>query len=338
MNGQTTGNRGIGLFTGAAKMNIAVLGLGWWGSKLLRNFAGNPHVARVYGCDPSAARRDEANIYPNAVLYEDPMCVLEMPDLDGVVIATPPPTHFTLAQAAFAAGKHVLMTKPPTQTLLELAALVAAAEKKGLVFMMDSTFIYSDPMRKMRELLDEGLFGEIGFIQSLRYGNDLRMHHIDRLRTTMLAQGTDVIRDLFFHDAAILTYLFPVATFKPVAVHRLFSISETLCDTAMIRMEGQCFPVHVGLSWTLPERRRELLITNSKQQLIFDDLAREEKLTLFRCEEKETTSLPHGVGEPLANVAAHFLMCIRDGQQPFTDGRFMLKVMELFEEVLHFKQ
>lgn len=320
------------------EMHIAVLGLGWWGSKLLRNLSANPLVSKIYGCDPREARREEMTIYPNVVLYEDPTRILDMPNVDGVVIATPPPTHFALAKAAFAAGKHVLMTKPPTQSLAELEILVDMAEEHRLVFMMDSTFVYCDPVRKIRELLNEGLFGEIGFVQSLRYGNDFRFHHISRLKTTMLDQGTDVIRDLFFHDAAILTYLFPSETFAPVAVHRLFSISETLCDTAMIRLESQLFPIHVGLSWTLPERRRELLIADGQQQLIFDDLDPEKKLTLFKIEEKTEAALPHGSGEPLANVVDHFIMCIREGQRPLTDGGFMLKVMKLFESVLHFKQ
>ena len=117
------------------KINIAVLGLGWWGAKLLRNFSVNPRVSKIYGCDPWAARQEEMAIYPNVVLHEDPKRVLEMPDVDGVVIATPPPTHFELAKAAFAAGKHVLMTKPPTQTLAELEMLVEMAEKHRHVFM-----------------------------------------------------------------------------------------------------------------------------------------------------------------------------------------------------------
>ncbi|MCX5829810.1 MAG: Gfo/Idh/MocA family oxidoreductase [Deltaproteobacteria bacterium] len=319
-------------------LHIAVLGLGWWGSKLLRNLSANPQVSKISGCDPWAARREEMKSYPNVVLYEDPSRVLEMPDVVGVVIATPPPTHFELAKAAFAAGKHVLMTKPPTQTLTELEILVEMADRDHFVFMMDSTFVYSDPVREIRHLLDKELFPEIGFIQSLRYGNDLRMHNIARLRTTMLDQGTDVIRDLFFHDAAILTYLFPNEVFAPVAVHRLYGISGTCCDTAMIRLESQRFPIHVGLSWTLPERRRELLIADGRQQLIFDDLDPEKKLTLFKFEEKTETALPHGAGEPLANVVDHFIMCIRERQRPLTDGGFMLKVMELFESVLQFKQ
>lgn len=318
-------------------MHIAVLGLGWWGSKLLRNLSANPHVSKIYGCDPCAAQWEKIKSDPKVVLFDNPMRILEMSDVEGVVIATPPPTHFELAQAAFVAGKHVLMTKPPTQTLTELETLAEMADRDHLVFMMDSTFVYSDPVREIRQLLDKGLFGEIGFVQSLRYGNDLRMHHIARLRTTMLDQGTDVIRDLFFHDAAILTYLFPNEVFAPVAVHRLYGISGMCCDTAMIRLESQRFPVHVGLSWTLPERRREVLIADGRQQLIFDDLVPEKKLTLFKIEEKTETALPHGAGEPLANVVDHFILCIKKGQRPLTDGSFMLKVMEQFQSVVNFQ-
>ncbi len=313
---------------------VAVLGLGWWGSKLFRNVYCHPAVERATGVDPCAARREEMAKILDAPMFATPEEVFRDPLIKAVVIATPPSTHFDLARAALDAGKDVLVTKPPTRTIDELEFLTELAQSNGCIFMMDSTFIYSEPVAKIRELLDGGLFSDILFIQSLRYGNDLRMHHVNRLKETMLANGMSVATDLLFHDMAILNYLLPGENFRPKATHQVNILSNTLCDTAFIRVDTDTFPIHIGLSWTLPERRRELLICDREKQLIFDDLAAGNKLKLFWIEEKREEEIPHGNEEPLSRVISHFLHCIQTRTAPFTDGAYMLGVMRSFQAVL----
>ena len=323
---------------------ISVLGLGWWGSKIARVLAAQESVGpeSIIGVDPLASRREEAEKTLGFATVDDPRRVLDDEDITAVVVATPPPSHFGLVQAALAAGKHVLVTKPPTSTLDELEILVREADMRRVVFMMDSTFVYSDPVHKIRELLDAGAVPDIRFVQSLRYGNDLRFHHVGRLRDTMLANGVDVVRDLVFHDLAVLTHLFPGMQIRPAAVHKANTLAKftpaefagTMCDTAFLRLETDRFPVHIGLSWVLPERRRELLIASADYQLVYDDLKPEKKITMFRIEDKHEEFIEHGQREPLALVVEQFLDCIKNGKKPMTDGRYMLEVMRLYDAII----
>ena len=350
-------------------INVAVLGLGWWGPKILRNLRQHPLVEKAIGVDVS---REVCRRVANEVGCEtscEPAEILADPEIDGIVIATPPATHHPIAVAAFEAGKHVLVTKPPTNTIEELEDLVRRAEIGDRVFMMDSTFVYSEPVRKLKDLLDGGIMPDIRFVQSLRYGNDLRFHHVSRLRNTMLKNGIDVVNDLIFHDLAILTYLFPDNRLLPIAVHESFSLSDDLCDTAFVRLdatradiadrarggsttgiesgtaanavdaalEGQCecmsFPIHIGLSWTLPERRRELLISDRGRQIIYNDLKDINKISIFDVETQREKSIEHGQAEPLFLVVDHFLQCIQNRTRPLTDGHYMLYLTKTFMAV-----
>jgi len=325
---------------------IGVLGLGWWGLKLARALAAQQGLGPglMVGVDPLASRREEAEKTLGFATVDDPRRVLDDEDITAVVVATPPPTHFGLAQAALAAGKHVLVTKPPTSTLDELEILVREAETRRLVFMLDSTFVYNDPVKKIRELLDAGAVPDIRFVQSLRYGNDLRFHHVGRLRDTMLANGVDVVRDLVFHDLAVITHLFPGMRIRPTAVHKANTLAKftapeyayagTMCDTAFLRLETDRFPIHIGLSWVLPERRRELLIASGEVQLVYDDLKPENKISMFRIEDKHEEIIVHGQREPLALVVKHFLECVEKGQRPVTNGKYMLDVMRLYDAII----
>lgn len=323
--------------SGSERFRIAVFGLGWWGPKLLRNLRQHPLVEEAIGVDVS---REVCKRIAGDMGCEtscDSAKILADPAIDGIVIATPPASHHPIAVAAFEAGKHVLVTKPPTSTNAELEDLVRRAEGGGRVFMMDSTFVYSEPVRKLKDLLDGGIMPDIRFVQSLRYGNDLRFHHISRLQNTMLKNGIDVVNDLIFHDLAILTYLFPDYRLTPAAVYESFSLSDDICDTAFVRLDSDCkgryFPIHIGLSWTLPERKRELLITNREKQILYDDLKSGSKINLFHIETQREEIIEHGQAEPLFLVIDHFLQCIRSQTRPLTDGRYMLNLMKTFAAV-----
>ena len=317
-------------------INVAVLGLGWWGSKLLRNMVDCPLAGKVIGVDTLEGCREEAASTFNVQTAGNPLALFEDKAINAVVIATPPATHYDLACRAFECGKDVLITKPPTQTVADLEDLVKRAAEHERIFMMDSTFVYSDPVRKMKEVLEGDLFKKVRFVQSLRYGNDLRMHQVDRLRNTMLANGVDVIEDLLFHDLAILKYIFPGVEFETRAVHRAHTLSRDLCDTAFVWLKANGFSVHIGLSWTLPERRREIVIADYEKQLIYDDLNPDEKLRLFWIEDKRDEIIECGNREPLSLVVQHFMDCVQNRTVPFTDGRYMLGVLRSFDSVMKF--
>ena len=319
--------------SGSERFRIAVIGLGWWGPKLLRNLRQHPLVEEAIGVDVSQEVCERIADEMGCGTSCEPIEILADSTIDGIVIATPPATHHPIAIAAFESGKHVLVTKPPTSTITELEDLERRAEDGGQVFMMDSTFVYSEPVRKLKDLLDGGIMPDIRFVQSLRYGNDLRFHHVSRLRNTMLKNGIDVVNDLIFHDLAILTYLFPDNHLTPTSVHESYTLSDVLCDTAFLRLDGSQYPVHIGLSWTLPERRRELLIADREKQILYDDLKSENKISVFHIETQKEDIVAHGQAEPLYLVVDHFLKCIRDNTQPLTGGHYMLNLMETFTAV-----
>ena len=149
------------------RYRIAVFGLGWWGPKLLRNLTQHPLVEKVIGVDVSREICCRVGREMGCETSWEPIEVLADREIGAVVIATPPATHHSIATAAFEAGKHVLVTKPPTSTLEELQDLVRGAERVDKVFMMDTTFVYGEPVRRLRQLLDEGIMADIRFVQSL---------------------------------------------------------------------------------------------------------------------------------------------------------------------------
>lgn len=314
------------------RFSVAVIGLGWWGPKLLRNFRRHPAVRGVAGVDLRPEVCEQMSGQYGVPATTDLMGSLRGGRFHAVVVATPPQTHFDIAREALLSGCHVLLTKPPVKSLVELVELVRLAERKKLVLMMDSTFVYSSHLAKVKELLDSRLLTDIRFVQSVRYGNDMHMHHVGRIRDTMFANKLDVIEDLYFHDAAILTYLFG-ADFRPVSVQRHRILHPEFCDTAFIRLETDAFETHVGLSWTLPERRRELLVYGSGGYLKFDDLAEEPKITCYELESKTLKTYALEAREPLFNVVDHFLGCIASGAAPATNGSYMISLMENVEAV-----
>jgi len=318
-------------------MNIAVIGLGWWGPKLLRNFAEHPAFEKVYGFDIDEnilkQRAAEFNFQPLDSLED----VWKNSLVDAVAIVTPVQTHYTIAKAAFEHGKHVLVAKPPASTVAEVEKLGELAHKHNLVFMADSTFVYNSAAQKVRDVLQEGRFADLRSIRSLRLGDDMRMHHVSRIRNTMFANGIDVIEDLIFHDLSVLSS-FVGGDLEITSVHRIYNIHPELCDTAYIDMTAGNVQIHIGYSWTLPERKREIVLYSPDKFLVFDDLKSEEKIWLYHLESQKQELIPYETGEPLRNVVDYFAVCVDQGKEPVTGVELMLKVMRVAEQVREWKE
>jgi len=312
--------------------NVGIIGLGWWGPKLLRNFRDHPRVEHVIGIDRRIEVAGAIHEEYKVPVATDPIAAIREGKLDAVVVATPPQSHFKIAKEALLSGCHVLLTKPPTKTIDELKALMGLARERNLTLMMDSTFVYSNHLAKVKELLGIGLLEDIRYVQSARFGNDMHFHHISRIRDTMFANKLDVIEDLFFHDAAILIYLFG-SELKPITVNRHYILHRELCDTAFINLDIDPFEAQVGLSWTLPERKRDLIIYGANGYLKFDDLSEEPKIVFYELEPKKTSTFPVQAKEPLFNVVDHFISCISNEKTPITNGPYMLSLMNAVEAV-----
>jgi len=316
-------------------INIAVLGLGWWGSKVLRNFCEKSPFSKVFAFDKDPARTRRALERWSFEPLRDLSELWQRADIQSVAVVTPPETHFELVRDALQHGKHVIVAKPPSQTAEEAEQLCALAENKGLVFMVDSTFVFNPATLKVRQLVQDGLFPVLNFVQSVRCGDDLRFHNLQRILDLIRISRTDVIEDLVFHDISVLRIVFN----RPLAVRsvrRVHILDESLCDTAFIELDMGGVPVHVSYSWSLPERRRQLLLFDAEKFLLFDDLKKEKKIEIYRLTTKESTFPDYPEGEPLRKVVEHFYTCVTEGQQPLTGKDFMLDVMRTSEQIRQF--
>jgi len=316
-------------------LNAAVLGLGWWGSKVLRNFCENSSFSNVYAFDKDSDRVHQAHaqwrFQPLAGLDE----LWRNNDIHAVAVVTPPETHFELVRQALECGKHVMVAKPPAQTVGEVEELCALAEKKGLVFMVDSTFVYNPATLTVRQLVRDGLFPNLRFVQSVRHGDDLRFHNLQRILDLIRISGTDVIEDLAFHDISVLRIVFdhPLAV---KSVRRIHILDPSLCDTAFMELDLQGIPVQLSYSWSLPDRRRQLLLYDDEKFLLFDDLKKEKKIEIYRLATKESEFPEYPQGEPLHEVVEHFYTSIAGGHEPLTGKQFMLDVMRTLEQIRRF--
>ncbi|MDW8466621.1 MAG: Gfo/Idh/MocA family oxidoreductase [Chloroherpetonaceae bacterium] len=318
-------------------MKTAVIGLGYWGPNLVRNFLGVSDLSGVIGCDKDPKRLEnikrkfpEVEITPN---FED---VLRREDVGIVAIATPVSTHFSLAKAALEAGKHCWVEKPFTATVAEAETLINLAEKKNLKLMVDHTFIYTGAVRKMKELIDKGVLGDFYYFDSVRINLGLFQHDVN------------VVWDLAPHDLSIMDYLIDK---RPVSVSAIGSchISNGLENIAYITVNFDNDVIaHFHVNWLAPVKIRTVLIGGTKSMIVFDDMENSEKVKVYdkgvEVKTKEgvyETLVQYRTGdmyapkldqtEALTIATQHFVNCIKQNRTPITDGIAGLNVVRILE-------
>lgn len=317
--------------------SVAIVGYGYWGPNLLRNYMENPGAWVEWVCDsrPEALEKSKSR-YPAVPVTTDYQQVLADPKVDAVVIATPISTHFFLARAAFLAGKHVFVEKPMTGNTDEAAQLVELARAQGLVLMVGHTFVFSPPVRKVKEIIDSGELGDIYFVTSSRV--NLGLHQKD----------ANVVWDLAPHDISILHYWLG-ETPSTVSVTGRACIKTGIPDVAFVNLR---FPsgivAEVQVAWLSPVKLRRTIVVGSKKMLLYDDTEPVEKVKVFDhgvdFKDPETFGeyqLAYRTGdivspkiagaEPLGLEASHFLECLETGNRPITDGAAGLAVVASLE-------
>ncbi len=312
------------------KTVIGIAGLGWWGPKLLRNVLNHPNVEKVYGYDLSfeaidAARRSGLDFIPVNEYSE----LLNL--TSSIIIATPPNSHFELAKKAMNSGKNVLVTKPPCETLNEVNILSKLAQKNDLVYMTDATYIFNPVIDTIYADLKKRL-SQLKSVRILRFGDDLRLHHISRIENTMSANGIDVINDLIFHDISILRYLLG-ADVQIDAINKLYNLNPNFADSAYILMRFNGIPVVIEYSWTFPERKREFQFYFQDSFLIWDDLSKQDKIWKYTFKNKQKEVIGTEEIEPLYCVIDHFISCIEKKCEPKTGINFMKDVMDIMGKI-----
>lgn len=319
-------------------IGIGIVGLGYWGPNLLRNFAEIEGAQVRAVCDLRAERLAPiAARHPRVTLTRDLPDVLGHPAVDAVAIATPVSTHFEIALAALRAGKHVLVEKPLAASSAEGRRLIEEAERRKLVLMVDHTFVYTGAVQKMLELVSSGELGDIYYYDSVRVNLGLFQHDVN------------VIWDLAVHDLSIMDH---VLAARPRAVsatgvshlaggHENIAYLTLFFDNNLI--------AHIHVNWLAPVKIRRSLIGGSQRMIVYDDLEPSEKIKVY---DKGITlnNNPESVYQMLVGYragdmwaprlsatealkveAAHFVDCITHATTPLTDGHSGLRVLGLVE-------
>ncbi|MGH9350192.1 MAG: Gfo/Idh/MocA family protein [Vicinamibacterales bacterium] len=319
-------------------ITVGVIGYGYWGPNLVRNFA-EVRGARVgYVTDLRRERLDVATArYPSIKAGTDHRDLIRDPAVDAVVIATTVATHFELAMAALEAGKHVLVEKPFTATSDEAQRLIDAAARRGLVLMVDHTFVYTPAVMKMRELTAAGELGDIYYYDSVRINLGLFQHDVN------------VLWDLAVHDLSIMDYVLaqPPVAVSATGLSHVPGQPENIAYMTMF-FEGSLI-AHVHANWLAPVKVRRTLLGGSRRMVVFDDLEASEKIKVYdrgislnpspesvyqmlvgyRTGDMWAPQL--AVREALHTEASHFVECIDQRTTPVTDGHAGLRVVRLLE-------
>ena len=320
-------------------INFGVIGYGYWGPNLVRNLAENAEAKVVAVSDKVSDRlKLAARRYPDIRTSTDHRDIVNARDIDVVVIATPVATHFELAMAAIAAGKHVLIEKPMTQTVEQGVQLIEAAERAQRLLMVDHTFVYTSAVRKLHELIRSGMIGDVYYYDSARINLGLFRHDVN------------VLWDLAVHDLSIMDYLIDV---EPVAVsaNGISHIAGSPENVAYLTMFYDCNMVsHINVNWLAPVKVRRTLIGGSRKMIMYDDLEPSEKIKVY---DSGVTVAPNNresiyemmisyrsgdmwaprldTREALAVEIAHLIECLTSGVRPVTDGMLGLRVVRQLE-------
>lgn len=317
-------------------MNIAVVGLGYWGPNLVRNFLSTPGVSHIVCCDLMDSRleriKQKFSMVETCKSYDE---ILKRSDIDAVVLATPVSSHYPLGIKALRAGKHLLVEKPITLSTKEATDLIGFAEKQNLILMVDHTFIYTSAVRKIKEYIDKDEIGDILYFDSVRVNLGLFQH------------DTNVVWDLAPHDLSIMEYLIGK---KPLSVSAIgvnhFNGHEDI-SYITVNFENNLI-AHFHVNWISPVKVRKILIGGTKLMVVYDDMEPSEKIKIYDkgVEIKSQDSLYHVLveyrtgnmfaphveqEEALSLVAKDFLDSIKKGHKPMSDGYAGLNVVRILE-------
>ncbi len=317
-------------------MKVGVIGLGYWGPNLVRNFSALPDVDKVLACDQRTERLQFIkNKFPAVELTNNADDVING-NSDIVVIATPVYTHYNLAKRCLEAGKHIWVEKPFTATTTEAESLIEIAEKRNLKIFVDHTFIYTGAVRKMKELVDKGELGKILYFDS------------ERINLGLFQRDVNVVWDLAPHDLSIMNYVLGNHKIEAVCSNGIanFNGKENIAHLS-IYFEDNCF-AHFHVNWTSPVKIRRMIVGGDKKMLVFDDMENFEKIKVydsgvdFKTQESIHEALvQYRIGdmfspkvnqtEALALGAQEFINAIKENRNPLTDGVDGLNVVKILE-------
>jgi predicted dehydrogenase len=330
-------------------VNVALIGVGYWGPNLARAVAevdgGRLHTI----CDADQARLERLRrLYPESRLTPDLESVLADDAVDAVIVATPVATHYSIARKALEAGKHVFVEKPLAKTVAECEDLVDQAESRSLALMVGHVFLYNAAVQKVKEYIDSGELGEVLYIYS------------QRLNLGQVRRDVNALWNFGPHDVSILNHWLDADPIRVIA--RGFSyVQPGIEDVVFMTLD---YPNQVGanvhISWLDPLKVRQMTVVGSKKMVVYDDVSTDARITVYDKGVSRTRREGPGVGEslgtfetfaefqlllragdvlipkvdftePLRVESQHFVDSIRNGTTPLTDGRHGLRVVRVLE-------
>jgi len=322
------------------RLGVGVVGYGYWGPNLVRNFASSRCARVVALSDLEPERLSNAKrLHPEIETTTDVRDLFRDPDIDAIAIATPVHSHYDLALAALKAGKHVFVEKPLAPTADQVRRLIDEAAKRNLVLMVDHTFLYTPAVQKIRELVEQGELGDIYYYDSIR--SSLGLFQSD----------VNVTWDLAVHDLSIIQHIFketPVSVSATGSSH-IAGAPENMAHITLF-FQSSCV-AHLSVNWLSPVKVRQTFIGGSCKMIVYDDMQPTEKIkvydkgiTLNNTAEKAYQLrigyragdmwAPHiSAKEALLTEVEHFVDCIRNGREPVSGGESGLRVIEILEAV-----
>ncbi len=317
-------------------INIGIIGYGYWGPNIVRNFCSSDGAKVVSVCD----QRDESlgrcsKAYPQISQTKDCRDVLASPDIGAVAVITPVSTHFDLAKRALENGKHIFVEKPFTATAAEAEQLIELAEKKNLTIMVDHTFIFTGAVRRIKQVLEEKMLGDLYYYDSVR------------VNLGLFQPDVNVIWDLAPHDFAVMDFLLPDRPRGVAACGKAHVNGHA--DTAYVTVHFDNNLIgHFNVNWLSPVKVRTTLIGGEKKMLVWNDLEADEKIKVYD-KGVDVTSRESSYnlrvnyrsgdmyaprveqGEALKTETEYFVRCVNTGERPVNDGKAGLRVVKLLE-------
>jgi predicted dehydrogenase len=319
-------------------VKVGVVGFGYWGPKLVRNFCEMPDAMLEWVADLDSVRLARVQThYPTVRTTSDYQYLLDS-DIDAIVVATPIRSHHRLAKAALLAGKHVMVEKPLAATSAEAEELVDLAQRQGLTLMVGHTFQYNGAVRALKEIVESGELGDIYYVDTAR------------LNLGLFQPDINVLWDLAPHDLSILLHVLQCDPLT-ISARGSANVRPGIHDVAYVEVR---FPhnviAHLHLSWLDPCKVRRVTIVGSKKMLVYNDVQEIEKIRIYdkgverpyETDQFKDFHLTYRYGgvhvpyipidEPLRAQCEHFVHCIQTGARPLSDGQMGLRVVRILEQ------
>lgn len=318
-------------------LNIGIIGYGYWGVNILRNFMSTPNCRVKTLCDQRPERLAMAQRnYPSLGITTSVDDLLNDTEIDAVVIVTPVFLHYSLAKRALENGKHILVEKPFTASVAEAEELIAMAAQRNLVISIDHTFLFTGSVQKIKTLIDTGELGKVQYFDSTR------------VNLGLFQPDVNVIWDLAPHDISILNHLVPQKPYSVVCTGQSHT-KNRIENIAYLTVNYESdFMAHFSCSWISPVKIRRILIGGDKKMCLYDDVEPTEKVKIYDTgftvkseEEKHRLLIDYRTGdihlpkiaqkEALSEMAANFVQAILENKQPLITGQDGLDVVRILE-------